>query len=238
MGFRRINGPYLGEPIALINGAPREGGDIVAPEPSGVRLGLRHQRQQRLIRGIVVGVRAADFGEARLDHTSLGGASCHGDGGQVKAHFSILFHPHHALVARGQFNGVRVTGIHAVRVDVSAHPQPILPRQLLHLDAPLPARSGDVRYLDIVGQIHEQSGLLHSLNVHRGKASNGKAFRQPHESALDGVVEFLPHGDLLRGINREIELEFVVALRPIGLLSHETIQAFCRNVTLELRIHA
>ena len=238
MGFRRLNGPHLGEPIALINGAPGEGGDIVAPEPSGVRLGLRHQRQQRLIRGIVVCVRATDFGEARLDHTGLGGTSGHGDGGQVKAHFSILFHPHHALVARSQFNGIGVTGIHAVGVDVSAHPQPVLPRQLLHFDAPLPARGGDVHHLDIVGQIHKQSGLLHSVDVHRGNASDGEAFGQPHESALDGVVEFLPHGDLLRGVNREIELEFIVALRPIGLLSHETAQAFCRNVTLELRIHA
>ena len=165
---------------------------------------------------------AADFGEGRLDHTGLGGASGHGDGRQVKAHFSILFHPHHALVARGQFNGVRVTGIHAVGVDVSAHPQPILPRQLLHLNAPLPTRGGDIRHLNIVGQIHKQSGLLHSLNVHRGNASNGKAFGQPHESTLNGVVEFLPNGDLLRSINREIKLEFVVALRPIGLLSHET----------------
>ena len=131
-----------------------------------------------------------------------------------------------------------MVGIHAVGVDVSAHPQPVLPRQLLYFDAPLPARSGDVRYLDIVGQIHKQSGLLHSLDVHRGNASNGKAFGQPNESALDGVVEFFSHGDLLRGVNCEIELEFVVALRPIGLLSHETTQAFCRNVTLELRIHA
>ena len=167
-------------------------------------------------------IRATDFGEGRLDHTGLGGASSHGDGGQVKAHFSILFHPHHTLVARGQFNGVRVTGIHAVGVDVSAHPQPILPRQLLHLNAPLPTRGGNVRHLNIVGQIHKQSGLLHSLNVHRGNASNGKAFRQPHKSTLDGVVEFLPNSDLLRGVNREIKLEFVVALRPIGLLSHET----------------